>query len=92
VGVQGAETTRAFARRVYAAMDEILQRPSDHQIIVTHGGTLTFVVAHWIGMPPESLGYVNFPVSSGSITTLCEDDHFHNHQVVSLGATRHLRP
>ena len=90
VGVPGAETTRAFARRVYAAMDEILRRPYDHQIIVTHGGTLTFVVARWIGMPIESLGHVNFPVSSGSITTLREDDYFHGHQVVSLGDTRHL--
>ena len=43
VGVPGAETTRAFARRVYAAMEEILRRPCEHQIIVTHGGTLTFV-------------------------------------------------
>lgn len=60
VGVQGAETTRAFARRVYAAMNEILCRPYQHQIIVTHGGALTFVVACWIGMPIESLGHVNF--------------------------------
>lgn len=43
VGVPGAETTRAFARRVYAAMEEILRRPCEHQIIVTLGGTLTFV-------------------------------------------------
>ncbi|KDO10397.1 histidine phosphatase family protein [Amycolatopsis mediterranei] len=90
VGVLGAETTRTFARRVYAAMEEILRRPCEHQIIVTHGGTLTFVVAYWIGMPIESLSHVNFRVSSGSITTLREDDYFHNRQVVSLGDTRHL--
>ena len=90
VGVRGAETTRAFARRVYAAMNEILRRPCEHQIIVTHGGALTFVVACWIGMPIESLGHVNFRAPSGSITTLYEDDYFHNRQVVSLGDTRHL--
>jgi probable phosphoglycerate mutase len=87
VGIQGAETTRAVARRVYAAMDEILRRQCEHQIIVTHGGTLTFVVAHWIGMPIESLGHVNFRVRPGSITTLREDDYFHSRQVVSLGDT-----
>ena len=87
VGVSGAETTWAFASRVYAATDEILQRPCRHQIIVTHGGTLTFVVARWIGMPIESVGRVNFPVPSGSITTLREDDYFHNRQVVGLGET-----
>ncbi|MFF4595393.1 histidine phosphatase family protein [Amycolatopsis sp. NPDC001319] len=90
VGVRGAETTRTFARRVYAAMEEILLRRCEHQVIVTHGGTLTFVVACWIGMPVESLGRVNFRAPSGSITTLREDDYFRNHQLVSLGDTRHL--
>lgn len=90
VGVPGAETTGAVARRVYAAMDEILRRPCEHQVVVTHGGALTFVVAYWIGMPIESLSHVHFRVSSGSITTLREDDYFHSRQVVSLGDTRHL--
>ena len=84
-GVQGAETKRVFAQRVYAAMDEILQRPREHQVIVTHGFALTFVVAAWIKIPIESAGYVSFRVRSGSITTLREDDYFHNRQVVSLG-------
>lgn len=65
-------------------------RPRVHQIVVTHGGTLAFVVAHWIGMPIQSLGQVNFRVSPGSITTVREDDYFHSRQVVSLGDTRHL--
>ncbi|GAA4553686.1 histidine phosphatase family protein [Amycolatopsis samaneae] len=90
VGVQGTETTRAFAQRVYAAMNEVLRRPCEHQIVVTHGGTLTFVVACWIGMPIDSLGQVNFRASSGSITTLREDDYFHSREVISLGDTRHL--
>jgi probable phosphoglycerate mutase len=90
IGVRGAETTATFARRVYAAMNGILQRPSENQIIVTHGGALTFVVACWIGMPIESLGRVSFRVSSGSITTLREDDYFHSRQVVRLGDISHL--
>jgi probable phosphoglycerate mutase len=91
-GVKGAETKAAWARRVYAAMDEILRHPCEHQIIVTHGGTLTFVVASWIRMPIESAGHASFPVPPGSITTLREDDFFHNRHVVSLGDTRHLPP
>ncbi|WP_328603461.1 hypothetical protein OG943_25605 [Amycolatopsis sp. NBC_00345] len=51
---------------------------------------MAFVVAHWIGMPIQSLGQVNFRVSPGSITTVREDDYFHSRQVVSLGDTRHL--
>ncbi|SOD62880.1 probable phosphoglycerate mutase [Streptomyces zhaozhouensis] len=86
-GVDGSETKAAWARRVYAAMDEILRNPCEHQIIVTHGGTLTFVVASWIRMPIASAGYASFRAPSGSITTLREDDFFRNRQVVSLGDT-----
>ncbi|THC45144.1 histidine phosphatase family protein [Streptomyces sp. A1499] len=89
-GVEGAETKATWAKRIYAAMDEILQSPCEHQIIVTHGGSLTCVVASWIKMPIESAGYASFRAPSGSITTLREDDFFHNRQVVSLGDTRHL--
>ncbi len=91
-GVEGAETKGVWVRRVYAAMEEILRRPCAHQIVVTHGGSLTPVVAAWIGMPTESLGYAAFRVPAGSITTLCEDDFFHNRQVLSLGDIRHLDP
>ncbi|MFD7620830.1 histidine phosphatase family protein [Streptomyces sp. NPDC059802] len=89
-GVEGAETKAACAQRIYAAVDEILRSPCEHQVIVTHGGSLTFVVASWIRMPIESAGYASFRAPSGSITTLREDDFFHNRQVVSLGDTRHL--
>ncbi|MEU8777167.1 histidine phosphatase family protein [Streptomyces sp. NPDC048606] len=91
-GVRGAETKEVWARRVYAAMDEILRSPCEHQIIVTHGGSLTCVVASWIRMPIQSAGYAAFRAPSGSITTLREDDFFHNRQVVTLGDTRHLSP
>ncbi|MEV7085837.1 histidine phosphatase family protein [Streptomyces sp. NPDC093085] len=89
-GVQGAETKAAWARRIYTAMDEILRSSCTYQIVVTHGGSLTCVVASWIKMPIESAGYVSFRAPSASITTLREDDFFHNRQVVTLGDTRHL--
>ena len=89
-GVPGAETKLAFAQRIYAAMDSILDNRSDQTVVVTHGFALTYVVAAWIRMPLESLGYVSFRAASGSITVLREDDYFHNRQVVTLGDTRHL--
>lgn len=91
-GVAGSETKAVWAQRIYAAMDEILRGPCEHQIIVTHGGSLTCVVASWIRMPVESAGYASFKAPSGSITTLHEDDFFHNRHVVCLGDTRHLDP
>ncbi|MGW0903104.1 histidine phosphatase family protein [Streptomyces sp. NPDC002853] len=89
-GVEGAETKAQWVHRIYAAMDEILQRPCEHEIIVTPGGSLTFVLASWIKMPIESADCVSFRAPSGSTTTLREDDFFHNRRVVSLGDTRHL--
>lgn len=89
-GVPGAETKAVFAQRVYAAMDTILASGCEHQVVVTHGFAVTFVLASWIRMPIESLGYVNFRAASGSITTLCEDDYPYNRQIVSLNDTRHL--
>ncbi|MCV7159426.1 histidine phosphatase family protein [Mycolicibacterium brisbanense] len=91
-GIPGAETKGKFAARVYSAMRSITARPAEHQIIVTHGFALTFVIAAWIHMPPESLGYANFRSNPGSITTLRQDDYFHNRQVSALADTRHLEP
>lgn len=91
-GVDGAETKAAFAERVYAAVDDVFARPVQWQVIVTHGFALTYVVAAWIGMPVEALGYVNFRARPGGITTLHEDDYFHNRAVVTLSSVEHLRP
>jgi probable phosphoglycerate mutase len=89
-GIAGAETKAALAASVYAAMEAITTIPTAHQVIVTHGFALTFVIAAWIHMPPESLGYVIFRSTPGSITTLRQDDYFHNRQVAALADTRHL--
>jgi probable phosphoglycerate mutase len=89
-GIQGAETRRQTGTRIYRAMDEILADPAECQILVTHGFALTFVIAWWIGMPIESLGRVNFPVKSGSITHLAENAQWKSRAVVTLGETAHL--
>lgn len=89
-GIPGAETKAAFAARVYAAMESITASSTEFQVIVTHGFAQTFVIAAWIRMPPESLGYTNFRSQPGSITTLRQDDYFHNRQVVTLADTCHL--
>lgn len=68
-GVEDGETRREIAERVYRAMDHIVSRPCEIQIIVTHGFALTFVIAAWIGMPIASVGHVSFPEKSGSISS-----------------------
>ncbi|MFE1595539.1 histidine phosphatase family protein [Nocardia sp. NPDC058705] len=89
-GIPGAETKAVFAQRIYAAMDSIVASTCRHQVVVTHGGSLTFVIAAWIGMPIESAGYAAFRATPGGITELREDDFFHNRQVFHLDGTRHL--
>ncbi|MDH4438856.1 MAG: histidine phosphatase family protein [Rhizobium sp.] len=89
-GIEGAETRRQLATRIYRVMDDILADPANGHIVITHGFALTFVVAWWIGMPIESTGRVNFPVTSGSITQLQENAEWKSRAVVTLGDTAHL--
>ena len=89
-GVAGAETKREFATRIYAAIDRALASDAEHTVIVTHGFALTFVVAAWSRLPVDALGYLNLRCSAGSITTLRQDDYFHNRQVVRLDDVEHL--
>jgi len=91
-GIPGSETRGECAKRVCAAAEEILARDCEHQIIVTHGFAATFVLTTWIKMPYEALGSVGFLTPSGSITTLREDDFYHNRRIIGLGDTRHLNP
>lgn len=89
-GIEGAETKAELAQRAYRAVEQILARDCSHQIVATHGGTLTFVVCAWIRMPIECAGYASFRSRSGGITVLREDDRFHNRTVESLNDISHL--
>ena len=89
-GIEGAETKRTFAARVYGAVDSILTEDVGHQVIVTHGFALTFVVMAWCRIPIEGVGWVNLRSSPGGITHLAEDDHFRNRAVRTLNSTDHL--
>lgn len=89
-GLEGAETKRQWARRVYAGMETILSGPAQQKIIVTHGGSANLVIARWIGMPLDALDRIAFTLDSGSITRLVEDDYFHNRAVAHLNDTAHL--
>ncbi len=89
-GIPGAETRAQLAHRAYRALDQILARDSSHQVIVTHGTALTFLITAWLRVPLESAGYASFRSTSGGITTLREDDRYHYRTVESLNDTSHL--
>jgi len=90
-GLAGAETKLEWVRRVYRGMDQITSAPPRTTIVVTHGGSASPVIAHWLRIPWDSLDYASFGVGAGSITHLREDDHFHNRTLVELNDTTHLR-
>lgn len=89
-GVEGSETRLELATRVYAAVERVIDHGAEHSVVVTHGGTATFVIAAWIGMPLESLGSVKFKLVPGSISVLRQLDVASDHQVVSLNEVEHL--
>ncbi len=77
--VEGAETKREFAGRIYAYLDNV--EWGDVSVLSTHSFAATFVLAWWIRMPLEAVGYVNFNITPGKISKLVEDDFFRNRAV-----------
>lgn len=89
-GVEGSETRHICAGRLYTALDRILAAGARNTVIVTHGGSATYLIAAWIGLPLAAAGYVKFRLSPGSITHLNEDDFHHDRRVLDLNLTGHL--
>lgn len=89
-GLADAETKASWVRRIYAGMDTVMVDPAPTKVVVTHGGSATFVIAHWLGVPLTALDVISFRLDPGSITHLREDDCFHNHSVMTLNETHHL--
>lgn len=91
-GLAGAETRWQLAQRAHRSMERLLSSDAQHQIVVTHSGTVTFLIAAWIGVPLVSAGRADFPVRAGSITWLRRDPDSHTHQVCRLDDLNHLDP
>jgi 2,3-bisphosphoglycerate-dependent phosphoglycerate mutase len=89
-GIAGAETRMDLAIRAYRAMRRIEELPGEQQVLVTHGGTTTLLIAAWIGMPIDAAGLVQFKVSAASISVLRKDNQNYSHQVAQLGDVSHL--
>ncbi len=90
LSIEGGESKRDFIARIYRAVDSAIADENSHQIIVTHGFALTFVVSRWIGLPAESAGLINLRSSPGGITHLQQDDFWRNRGVKYLNDVSHL--
>ncbi|GAA2101719.1 MULTISPECIES: histidine phosphatase family protein [Brevibacterium] len=89
-GIRGAETLEELGTRVYAAMAELLAQEAEHQIVVTHGGALTFAAAAFLRLPLHSLEHMRLRAAPGGITILAEDEFFRNRSLVELNFVSHL--
>lgn len=90
-GPAGAETRLALVERLYPALDDILGRPAETQIVVSHGSATSYLILAWLGMPMAAIDRGFFPLKAGSITTLRRNDSHHSNQVIALNETDHLQ-
>ena len=89
-GIEGAETKLEWVTRVYRTMERIRTSVGEHQVVVTHGGSLSWVVAAWLSLPVAACAYASFRSSAGGITVLHEDDRFRNRTLHTMNDRSHL--
>lgn len=80
---QGAESRRDVAIRVTEFVNEIMGVEGD-ALVVTHGFAATFFIAAFQKLDIESMGYLAFKLTPGSVSVLEEDDLFKNRSVILL--------
>ncbi len=71
-------------------MQRLMSSKLENQVVVTHGGTATLLLAAWIEMPIESAGRVQFGLDPGGITELAKNTRNHSHMIVGLNDVGHL--
>lgn len=87
---QDGETWRQFYHRVCNCMDRICNWETEKNlIIVTHGGTLSYIVAWWMNFDPQMLATSYFSASVGSISVLTQND-FRQNVLAVFNDTSHL--
>jgi broad specificity phosphatase PhoE len=88
--IEGAESRRDVAIRVYPYIDAILGRKCETQVVVTHGFTLSLVIAAWDEGARRCLWIISYAAPSGSITHLRQDDFFRSRAMIRFADTVHL--
>jgi LPS sulfotransferase NodH/broad specificity phosphatase PhoE len=84
-----AETWRQFYERVCRCMERICAADPNHLMIVTHGGTLGYIIAWWLGFAPEMLEKAYFPTLPGSYSLL-HSNGYNQRTLRQLNETSHL--
>ncbi len=86
---QDGETGREFYSRVCNCMERICKTEKKDLIIVTHGGTLAYIIAWWLNFQPQMLSKAYCSASVGSISRLNQNG-FRQNVLSLLNDTSHL--
>ena len=65
-----SESRFELAARVYPFVKELIKRKEPETVIVTHSTTHDVIVGAWLGLPPETLGRLQFSTYHGGISRL----------------------
>lgn len=63
----GAETKREMYERLLPLRKEVMERPEDTVVLVSHGGALSVWNIIWLGMPPEVMNACGIFGRAGAI-------------------------
>jgi probable phosphoglycerate mutase len=69
-----AETPRMFYARTSKYMDQLMKNQDCLTLLVTHGGTITNIIAWWLQLDAEEYAEVCFRTYPGSISMLSLND------------------
>lgn len=87
---EDGETWREFYDRVCRCMERIFNSSEQNLIIVTHGGTLGYIIAWWLNFNYGMLAHSYFSASAGSITAL-QINNFKQHVLTRLNDKSYLK-
>ena len=86
----GGEDDLALHKRATGAFEQLVSRhPGQTVAVVSHGGTLSRIIAHILGLPAESHGRLSLRGNTGISIIEANDDR---RTLVVLNDTAHLEP
>lgn len=86
---EGGETWREFFVRVSECMERICHSSQKNLIIVTHGCTLSYIIAWWLKFTPEMFREALITASPASISIL-QKSMYNQNSLSLLNDTSHL--
>lgn len=79
---KNAESRREVGKRARNFINQLLKKPEENIIVITHGFFSTFLIMAWLKVPVKNMDYCNFRVNPGGVDLLNEDNFWRSRNVV----------